>query len=148
MIFARSMEHSLISFVFVNCCHHNYCPWPGLSPISAIFCALRWCFLTWLIVIFPREQNLCRDKNAKKIVPHLGCHKSQITNLLLRLTNTNEKWECSNVGSIEMGQEWHSFSAHQDLESRGIGIKIWIPEYLVFWLRISTLLSSHFYCSW
>ena len=33
-------------------------------------------------------------------------------------------------------------------ESRGIGIKIWILEYLVFWLRISTFLSSHLYGSW
>ncbi len=31
---------------------------------------------------------------------------------------------------------------------RGIGIKIWILEYLVFWLRISMLLSSHLYGSW
>jgi len=53
--------------------------WPTLVGKTCLWCA----------------KNLCRA-NPKKCVPYLGHHKSQITNLRLRHTNTNEIWECFN----------------------------------------------------
>ncbi len=44
-------------------------------------------------------RNLCLA-STKKCVPYLGRHKSQITNLRLRHTNTNEIWECSITNTI------------------------------------------------
>jgi hypothetical protein len=53
---------------------------PSVRPQPNVRRLLRWCFLILLIVVFSRESknNLCWA-NAEKRVPHLGCHKSQIT---------------------------------------------------------------------
>ena len=48
------------------------------------------------------NQKICVGTTQNKRVPHLGHHKSQITNLQLRHTNTNEIWECSNLYSHQV----------------------------------------------
>jgi len=46
-------------------------------------------------------RNLCLASTKKRVL-YLGRHKSHITNLRLRYTNTNEIWECS----IEWSEKW------------------------------------------
>jgi hypothetical protein len=44
-------------------------------------------------------EGICSVFGAPKIICVEGRHKSQITNLRLRLTNANEIWECSTLHS-------------------------------------------------
>jgi hypothetical protein len=49
--------------------------------------------------VFGAPKIIFVEPMQKKAFPYQGRHKSQITNLRLRLTNANEIWECSNIAN-------------------------------------------------
>jgi len=68
------------------------------------------------------DRNLCLGAPKKRVL-HLARHKSQITNLRLRYTNTNEMWERSIVRASELPNPSPGLSVAQAAAS----IEIFFP---------------------